>query len=761
MAHVRITKSQRSSVPSQNKWYDKTNSGSAPNFETRRTLQSTSREDANIEAESGETVLMPDKGGLPAHYNVNGNRHHSGGTPLNVPKDSFVFSDTRKMKIKDPIFLESFGKSSGSWTPAELAKKYDINKYRKLLQDPDSDKIMVETAEKMIANYNLKLGKLALVQESKKGFPQGIPAVAMPYLATYNIDPESILPMKQPETGPPQMRYGGSLPEYQVRGQVHPSDTVRHQMERTMLYEKGDPNNPNTGGGLRAGKAYGLSNWGFNQSQEIPADPNFRPPLSLNQALDMGMRDIDSRNKPYFPLGLTRGQANDFSYFTGRDIRPYVVDQLYKEKYGKPEGIPNRSQYNKDVKKSGYTPELKAKIDSVWTANKPQWDNLSYDQQQALMGLGRQSYGQSIERGSGAINENLEHYNEVARGRVNNLNSANYNQPIYWRQNQKEFGGMQEYYTPEYTDYTDYENYTDYEDVPQARYDMELEKYQNAGAVENIEYNYISDYGRTNDPRYEELIKITEKAYNDVINANPSGDLDAVETAAYEASNAAFNNWKAVQAKNRPDPNRFMPRYGDKVAPMPEEEGLTSRIANAPSRLATMLAYGKGDATRAQDVPLFSRAASQPGRFLEGSPYIAGVIGAGLHPATYIGPGVIKGIGKLAAKIPWKDVGLTALAIAELTRIYGKKAVMIAIKSIPQGVKWLATQGKAVAPYVVSGAVTSHMTSERAHPTIPATGPFPQDTSRMIVTGLPTDTIKAPSISTIKPVSTDTSFVWK
>lgn len=192
----------------------------APPPSVARTLKKVPRDEANIEAERGETVYFPDQGGLPAHFNIDGNRHTHGGTPLNVPKNSFVFSDTRKMRIKDPELLTFFGKAKGSYTPAELAKKYDINKFRKILQDPDSDSLDVKTAEKMIANYNLKLGKLALIQESKKGFPQGIPVIAMPYLATYSIQPESILPMKEQEgqevpEGEEEQMEGEEMPEAQ------------------------------------------------------------------------------------------------------------------------------------------------------------------------------------------------------------------------------------------------------------------------------------------------------------------------------------------------------------------------------------------------------------------------------------------------------------------------------------------------------------------------------------------------------------------
>lgn len=222
MARVRVKKSiTNAAVPNQTAPGFDSSRMQKPSTSVARSLKPVPREEANIEAEKGETALFPDKNGLPAQFNIEGNRHVNGGTPLNVPENTFIFSDTKKMRIKDPEILAEFGKSKGSYTPADLAKKYDINKYRKLLQDPDSDDLQIKTAEKMIANYNLKLGKLALVQESKKGFPQGIPAVAMGYMATYNISPDSILPLKaeEQEARPAMARYGASM---QIGGYMLP-----------------------------------------------------------------------------------------------------------------------------------------------------------------------------------------------------------------------------------------------------------------------------------------------------------------------------------------------------------------------------------------------------------------------------------------------------------------------------------------------------------------------------------------------------------
>ena len=78
------------------------------------------------------------------------------------------------MKIKDPDILEMFGKTGKKgYTPAELSKTYNLNKYREILANNTSSPRAIETAEAMIQNYNLKLGALALVQESMKGFENG------------------------------------------------------------------------------------------------------------------------------------------------------------------------------------------------------------------------------------------------------------------------------------------------------------------------------------------------------------------------------------------------------------------------------------------------------------------------------------------------------------------------------------------------------------------------------------------------------------
>lgn len=191
------------------------------------TLQPVDRSAANIEAELGETIVGDfDQDGRNEHMKVGGKPHSQGGTPLAVPEGSFVYSQTRKMAIGGPI-LAMFGKSMNSkkkYTPAQLAKQYDINTYKAMLDDPHTDALTKSTAARMIANYEKKLGGLALVQEAVKGFPQGIPQIAMPYLQT-------MMPAEQT----PMAEYGGYI--YETGGEKGPGPK-KVKKEEIAGYEK-------------------------------------------------------------------------------------------------------------------------------------------------------------------------------------------------------------------------------------------------------------------------------------------------------------------------------------------------------------------------------------------------------------------------------------------------------------------------------------------------------------------------------------------
>lgn len=214
---------------------------SEPNIQVNSTLSPVPRDEANLEAEKGEIAALPTKSGIPDTYKIGGKRHYQGGTPLNLPKDSFIYSDTPKMRIKDKVVLAQFGmpERKSGYTPAEIAKKYDIAPFKKILLDKNADKLHKQTAELMIANYNLKLAKLALVQESMKGFPQGIPLVAMPYIESMEIDPAEFVQMNpgqgdagaQQEEAGSTMAYGGNIDYFDNGGYKTEAEYQAHLLD--------------------------------------------------------------------------------------------------------------------------------------------------------------------------------------------------------------------------------------------------------------------------------------------------------------------------------------------------------------------------------------------------------------------------------------------------------------------------------------------------------------------------------------------------
>lgn len=230
-----------------------------PYSKSARTLGPVPRDQANIEAERGETVYGDINGdGQNEHMNIGGERHTNGGTPLKVPEGSFIFSDTKKMIIKDEGILRLFGMKAkkGGYTPAEIAKKYDVNKFRAVLEDPHSDVVQKRTAERMIENYEAKLGYLALIQEQKKGFPQGIPEIAEKVVDTplgQEIAGEYLQQQQQmmeqqggggqeqqmPEEGMPPMEGGmpqEGMPQEMMEGmqQAPPQEMMEQQMMPPM-----------------------------------------------------------------------------------------------------------------------------------------------------------------------------------------------------------------------------------------------------------------------------------------------------------------------------------------------------------------------------------------------------------------------------------------------------------------------------------------------------------------------------------------------
>jgi len=148
------------------------------------------RQFANLEAEKGETALTDlTQDGNFELYNIGGSRHPSGGTPLSLPPQSFIFSDTAKMKLNKEQLTDFGINSTKKMTPAAVSKKFPLNKFYSALDDEFVDNIGTTSAELMLDKNKMQLSHLAFVSESKKKFEDGLPLAAYPYLMSQDIDP--------------------------------------------------------------------------------------------------------------------------------------------------------------------------------------------------------------------------------------------------------------------------------------------------------------------------------------------------------------------------------------------------------------------------------------------------------------------------------------------------------------------------------------------------------------------------------------------
>lgn len=207
--------------------------------EVSDTLGPVDRDQATIEAERGETVIYPDKDGEITHAKIGGKRHTHGGTPLDIPDGAFVFSDTRALLIKNKELLKNiFGMNTNkAVTPAKVAQRYDLNQYKDILNDPESDFLDKKTAQLMLENNLKKLGQLALVQEGMKGFPDGIPDIALPLFGSDIAAQGPSEQMPQAKFGGQIMRRGGKkLPKHQNFGEVDKSRFSAKEQENIAKF---------------------------------------------------------------------------------------------------------------------------------------------------------------------------------------------------------------------------------------------------------------------------------------------------------------------------------------------------------------------------------------------------------------------------------------------------------------------------------------------------------------------------------------------
>ena len=241
-----------------------------PKVTLSKVLGPVNRKIANVEAEKGETVVTNMSRGINNIYEmyaIGGKKHSQGGTPLNLPTDSnkesdgtsFIFSDNKKMIVKDPAILDYFGVDSKKpKTFADISKSWlsAINESKQILIDDTADNISKKSAQMSMDNAAFKIAALKLLQESRKGFKDGIPNGLSPFFDKLQLDPNEMFAMNQQDANAtnqavamamggaardfasmqgeypfPSLAMGGELPRYDEAGAVTDENNAKKTEE--------------------------------------------------------------------------------------------------------------------------------------------------------------------------------------------------------------------------------------------------------------------------------------------------------------------------------------------------------------------------------------------------------------------------------------------------------------------------------------------------------------------------------------------------
>ena len=317
--------------------------------DVKNTISAVPRDKANIEAEGGETIIGDtNNDGFLEHQTIVGKRHSKGGVPLNVPEGSFIFSDTDKLKIKDPEILKMFGMSANKkgYTPAEIAKKYQVNDYMAILKDDTKDKYSKETAQVMLDSNLKKLGMLALVQESMKGFPDGVPAIAESVMEGM-MGGGSAEQQEEEQQGQPQARYGG-LTKYQTKGEVKDTYAATY-LQNNSDADLSDPFFKNV---IKPGETH----FDTNLNRQVP---NFQTPAEYRYSIENNNWRGDGDSKGQHTLM----NKNDYDILTEINDDNYNSVTSNKTKYTADERLATAMKYYKQNQNKGFN------VPEVYSAN--------------------------------------------------------------------------------------------------------------------------------------------------------------------------------------------------------------------------------------------------------------------------------------------------------------------------------------------------------------------------------------------------------
>lgn len=133
------------------------------------------RRDANAEIEQGEIVRQDLPNGGTLLHKALGKKHKDGGIPVNLPDNSFIFSNYKSTSLNkeelDTFNLGGYSKKINSRTPSKiLENNVDIKHYNEMEKYLQESKNPLEkkTAQLMKAKYDKIVSNIGALQEYKK-----------------------------------------------------------------------------------------------------------------------------------------------------------------------------------------------------------------------------------------------------------------------------------------------------------------------------------------------------------------------------------------------------------------------------------------------------------------------------------------------------------------------------------------------------------------------------------------------------------------
>ncbi len=304
-------------VTTPQNYYGSTTFNNSKDENVRFSLSSVPRDNANIEAEGGETVLTDlNNDGSFGLYDIHGPRHSKGGVPMYLPEQSFIYSDTPKLKFtKDE--MSEFDVGGEKKTPAKISKKFGLNEFYGELDSQYADEISSTSAELMLKKNMEDLSKLAFVQEAKKDFEDGVPLASHPYLMSIGQDPiEFTAKMEEISMQKAQQNAFDALPP-QEQQQILMLQQMMAQAEQQNAQQEAPQQAP---------------------QQSMQQDPTMNPQLELAEAdnsvmanakygSELPMAQDGNKEKPLknpFPSGSD--EAKQFDEYVANGYEISIVD---------------------------------------------------------------------------------------------------------------------------------------------------------------------------------------------------------------------------------------------------------------------------------------------------------------------------------------------------------------------------------------------------------------------------------------------------